>query len=205
MNARINFLGRLPTNCVVAFSGGVDSVAVADFLLAGKKKIMLAFFHHGTDSSSFGEEVARTFAKDRQIDIVVGHISGIRGKDASLEEFWRDKRYEFLSSFDKTVVTAHHLDDAVETWIFSALHGRAKLIPYRRNNVIRPFLVTEKRVLRNWCSRRSLTWVEDASNDDDRYMRNLIRHRIMPEALKVNPGLRKTLRKKYTSKEFCLV
>jgi tRNA(Ile)-lysidine synthase len=95
------------------------------------------------------------------------------------------------------VVTAHHLDDAVETWVFTSLHGESRLIPYSRGNVIRPFLLTPKSELVSWCERRGLAWSEDPSNTDTAYMRNLIRHKILPEALKVNPGLRTVVRKKY--------
>ena len=52
----IKFLGELPRKCVVAFSGGVDSVAVADFLLNGGRDVTLAFFHHGTPTSTAAEE-----------------------------------------------------------------------------------------------------------------------------------------------------
>ena len=48
----IRFLGEIPNKCTVAFSGGVDSVAVVDFLLNGRKQIDLAFFHHGTKTST---------------------------------------------------------------------------------------------------------------------------------------------------------
>jgi tRNA(Ile)-lysidine synthase len=95
------------------------------------------------------------------------------------------------------VVTGHHLGDAIETWIFTSLHGDSKLIPYSRGNVIRPFLITPKEEIRSWASRRNLTWIEDESNIDPRYMRNRIRMHIVPEALKVNPGLGTVIRKKY--------
>jgi tRNA(Ile)-lysidine synthase len=94
-------------------------------------------------------------------------------------------------------VTGHHLGDAIETWIFTSLHGESKLIPYSRGNVIRPFLITPKEEIRDWASRRGLSWIEDESNSDPKYMRNLIRMAIVPEALKVNPGLGKVIRKKY--------
>ena len=195
----IRFIGKLPMRCVVAFSGGIDSVAVADFLLAGRRDVTLAFFHHGTDASSAGEEFSRTFAKERGVDLVVGSISSFRSKRSgeSHEEYWREARYDFLDCFSDPVITAHHLDDAVETWIFSSLHGEGKVIPYRRGGVIRPFLVTPKSDLTDWCSRRGLAWVEDPSNGDPRFMRNLIRRDIVPHALRVNPGIRTVIRKKY--------
>jgi tRNA(Ile)-lysidine synthase len=193
----IHFLGQLPKKCVVAFSGGVDSVAVTDFLLNGKRDITLAFFHHGTETSDTASRWVGEFAEARGLRLVRGSLTDSRPKGVSQEEFWRDQRYAFLESFQDPVVTAHHLDDAVETWIFSSLHGESKLIPYSRGNVIRPFLTTPKSELVSWATRRDLTWTEDASNCDVRYMRNLIRHTIVPQALKVNPGLRTVVKKKY--------
>jgi tRNA(Ile)-lysidine synthase len=184
---------------VVAFSGGVDSVAVTDFLLNGKRDVSLAFFHHGTPTSDQVLPFVESFARERGLRLDVGRLTQDRPPRESLEEFWRNQRYSFLDSFSDPVVTAHHLDDAVETWIFSSLHGDSKLIPYRRGNIVRPFLVSPKDELRSWATRRSLKWMDDSSNDDTRFVRNRIRKEIVPQALIVNPGLRTVLRKKYLS------
>jgi tRNA(Ile)-lysidine synthase len=193
----IRFIGKLPRKCVLAFSGGVDSVAVADFLLNGKRDVHLAFFHHGTDASNVAEEFVRKFADNRKLSLSTGRINRDRRSDESPEEFWRNERYRFLETYDFPVVTAHHLDDAVETWLFNCIHGNPRTIPYRRNNIIRPFLTTPKSELIAWCKRKNLVWEEDLSNHDTKYMRNLIRHKILPEALKVNPGIHSVVKKMY--------
>lgn len=193
----IRFLGKLPSKCVVAFSGGVDSVAVTDFLLNGKRDVHLAFFHHGTKTSDEAEKFVKEFSRQRSLTLTIGRISNEKPPGDSMEEYWRKERYRFLSMYDCPVVTAHHLDDAVESWIFNSLHGKPHTIPYSNRNVVRPFLVTPKSELIDWCTRRGLSWVEDTSNSDIAYMRNLIRHRIVPEALKVNPGLRTVVKKMY--------
>lgn len=192
----IRFLGDLPANCTVAFSGGVDSVAAADFLLNGKKSVNLAFFDHGTETSKDARKFVEKFASIRGLELIVGKIEREKKKDESLEEYWRNERYHFFSKFEQ-VITAHHLDDAVETWIFTSLHGESKLIPHKNGNVIRPFLITPKSEMISWCSRKNLEWVEDATNFDLRHPRNRIRHQILPQALLVNPGLHKVVKKKY--------
>lgn len=197
----IRFLGKLPPKCVVAFSGGIDSVVVTDFLLNGKRSVHLAFFDHGTPASKTAKEFVRNFAKERSLTLSVGSLSRNRSSDESQEEFWRNERYRFLDLYDFPVVTAHHLDDAVETWIFNSLHGKPRILPYSRGNVIRPFLITPKSELCSWAERKGLTWCEDESNTDTRYMRNRIRHNIVPEALKVNPGLHTVVKKMYSSNE----
>jgi tRNA(Ile)-lysidine synthase TilS/MesJ len=75
------------------------------------------------------------------------------------------------------------------------LHGKHHTIPLRHANVVRPFLTTPKREFVSWCERKNVPWCEDSSNQDTRYMRNLIRHRIVPEALIVNPGLHTVVKK----------
>jgi tRNA(Ile)-lysidine synthase len=193
----LKFIGDLPRKCTIAFSGGIDSVVISDFLLNGKRDVQLAFFHHGTINSERAEDFVRKFAEERRVPLKVGRINSEKSRGLSPEEFWRNERYAFLESLGGPVVTGHHLGDAIETWIFTSLHGESKLIPYSRGNVIRPFLVTPKEEIRSWASRRNLPWIEDESNGDPRYMRNRIRMNIVPEALKVNPGLGTVIRKKY--------
>jgi len=84
----------------------------------------------------------------------------------------------------------------VETWIWSSLNGTAKIIPYRRGNVVRPFRSTRKRDLQLWAHLNNVPYVEDDSNLDTCYTRNYIRHEMMPHVLKVNPGIHKTIKKK---------
>lgn len=197
----IRFIRKLPRKCVVAFSGGVDSVAVTDFLLNGKRDVHLAFFHHGTKTSDNAEKFAKEFSKERNLNLSIGRISGEKPPGESMEEHWRNERYRFLSMYNFPVITAHHLGDAVETWIFNSLHGNPRILPYQRDNIIRPFLITPKSELIEWAERKRLKWVEDESNNDLKYMRNLIRHKIVPEAMKVNPGLDKVVKKMYIKEE----
>jgi len=195
----IRYIGQLPEKCTIAFSGGVDSVAIADFLVRGRKHVQLAFFHHGTETSTRSEEFVKNFAKERGLSLSIGRLERHKPQGTSQEEFWRNERYKFLEIYDWPVITAHHLDDAVETWVFNSLHGNPRLIPYRRGNVVRPFLITPKEELRDWCTRKDLTWIEDESNSDTKFMRNYIRHELLPKAYHVNPGLRTVIFKKYLS------
>ncbi|HSH25599.1 MAG TPA: ATP-binding protein, partial [Massilibacterium sp.] len=87
-------------------------------------------------------------------------------------------------------------DDAVEWWVFSSLHGEGKVMPYQNKNVIRPFLTTTRRDLHSWAERKGVEYLQDPANQDEKYMRSIIRHKIVPEALRVNPGLHTVLRKK---------
>lgn len=189
----IKLLFPVPRKITVAFSGGVDSVAITDFL-SKNHEVSCAFFHHGTQASQQALGFVQDFCNRRAIQLTVGYLNGTRPKNKSMEEFWREHRYEFLSQFP-VVVTGHHLDDCVETYIWSALHGEGKIIPRTRNNVIRPFLLTPKQEFVSWCTRKNLEWVDDPSNQDTDYMRNYIRLNLLPHAYRVNPGLRKVVKK----------
>jgi len=194
----IRIIGKIPKRVSIAFSGGVDSVVFADFLLKGNRKVDLLFFDHDTNTSRQAQGFVEEYAKENNLDLSVGRVTGTRGKQ-SLEEFWRNERYRFLQSLEKRfIITCHHLDDAVETWVMSALHGRPKLIPYQREgtNIFRPFLMTDKTTILNFAKKNNLTWSEDPSNLNTSFVRNHIRHNMMPMILKVNPGIRTTMRKK---------
>jgi tRNA(Ile)-lysidine synthase len=195
----IKLLNSLPKKLTVALSGGVDSMALLDFL-SRKHDVNAAFFHHGTENSAKAWEFVSSFCEQRKINLKTGLIgSPDRKKGQSKEEHWREQRYTFLSSCE-TVVTGHNLDDCVETWVWSSLHGTPKLIPYSRGNVLRPLLCTRKAKLIEWCQKNNVPWVEDQSNTDTKYTRNFIRHELMGGILKVNPGIHKLIHKKIVEK-----
>lgn len=191
----LQLICKVPRKVTVAVSGGVDSMAALSFL-SYNHSVDVAFFHHGTKNSDIALKFLTEELKSYKItDFKVGHIDGNAPITGSKEEHWRNERYKFLSQFE-TVVTAHHLDDVAETWIWSSLHGQSKLIPTERNNVIRPFLLCRKFDLEQWATKKSVKYVTDESNKDLSFTRNYIRHELMPYALKVNPGLHTMLRKK---------
>lgn len=191
----ISLLGKVPRHVTVACSGGVDSVVLLDFL-SNNHRVDVAFFHHGTETSEIALGFIEAECNRRMLKLHVGSISDATCPSGySKEEYWREERYKFLEKFD-TVATAHHLDDVVETWVWSSLHGQSKLLPYRRSNVIRPLLLNRKYELEQWASKKRLNYVFDKSNNDVQYMRNYIRHNMMDHVLKVNPGIHTLLRKK---------
>jgi tRNA(Ile)-lysidine synthase len=192
----IKLLHKLPRNITVAFSGGVDSVAALDFLNKNHD-INAAFFHHGTDASDQALEFVVDFCQSRNIELRTRYITGTKPKNESWEEYWRNKRYEFFEQFDY-VVTGHHLNDCIETYIWSSMHGTPKVIPDTRKNVHRPFLLNTKQTFIDWCNNKGLTWVEDDSNQDDRYMRNYIRNNVVQHVYHINPGIEKVVRKLIT-------
>jgi len=186
---------KIPRKTTIAFSGGVDSVAVADFLRSNHE-VTLLFVDHKTETSEKALYLVQQLAKIWNVPLLIRRINGIKDNRQSQEEFWRNERYKIFNEVKEPVITCHHLDDCVETWVWSSMHGCSKLIPRTNKNVIRPFLTTRKQEFVSWCVRKELTWSEDESNYDTSFIRNHIRHKMMPDILKVNPGIHKTIRRK---------
>ena len=189
----IQLLHKLPRKLTVAFSGGVDSVAIMDFL-GNNHELTAAFFHHGTDVSDNAYDFVHFYCRDRNIPLKVGYMRDQKPKDESWEEHWRNQRYKFLAEFEY-VVTGHHLNDCIETYIWSAMHGNPRVIPDTRKNVHRPFLLNPKQTFIDWCNNKGLTWREDWTNADDKYMRNYIRKNVVEHAYHINPGIEKVVKK----------
>ena len=188
--------GKLPREVFVACSGGVDSMAVVDFLKRNHD-VTVCYFDHGTVHSVYAREFVAQYCTDNNLPIMIGTIGYARAEPGqSKEEFWRNERYKFLHGMNAEIITAHHLDDCVETWVWSSMHGTGKIIPYRNRNVIRPFRGTRKRDFQMWCDLKNVPYIEDDSNTDVCYTRNYIRHEMMPHVLRVNPGIHKTIAKK---------
>jgi tRNA(Ile)-lysidine synthase len=137
----------------------------------------------------------RHFSDQTGISLEIGKISQEMPKKGSPEEFWRTERYNFLEQFNLPIATAHNLNDCVETWLFSSIRGLPKIIPYRRNQIFRPFLMVSKSEIKKWAFKWNVPYVYDPSNEDIDYTRNLIRHELMPSVLKVNPGIENMLRR----------
>lgn len=192
----IKVQGKLPRKLYLACSGGIDSMAALHFL-RNNHDVTVLHYNHGTEHGSKASEFMLNYCYDNDIDVYPGSLRVDVTPKGNKEEFWREHRYKFLDQFtDAPVITCHHLDDCVETWVWSSLHGEGKIIPYRRNNVIRPFRLNRKRDLELWAAMHNVPFVEDDSNADLRYTRNYIRHEMMHNVLRVNPGIYKTIKKK---------
>lgn len=192
----IRLLGKLPQpEVLVACSGGVDSVVAWDFLNR-TRKTEIVFFHHGTRDSHLAFEFLNTHHQFSKTKIHTMRLETQKPRGLSWEEFWRIERLRYLNSFNRPVVLGHHLDDALETYVWRMCNGRADTIPYRNQNLIRPFLLNTKQEMIAWAKKKGLVWVEDQSNENTKYTRNFIRKNVIPGLLTVNPGLHKIVARK---------
>jgi len=161
----------------LAVSGGVDSMAVVDFL-SRKHDITIAHFNHRTQNGEKAAQFVSKYCSDNNIPMLYGSPRSQKGSKESQEEYWRRERYEFLSGLGP-VITCHHLDDCVETYLFSCLRGFQSVIPYSKGNVIRPFLLNEKSEFEKWCEDKEVPFIQDESNNSVDYSRNLLRLLLM--------------------------
>ncbi len=190
----IKLLGNVPKGEFgIACSGGVDSMAILDFLIKGRHNPYVIYFNHNTEHGSEAEKFVTNYCEENNLKLFIGRTD--LNPKSNKEKVWSDLRYEYFSQFDFPIITCHHLDDCVETYIFSCLRGFQSVIPYSKGNVIRPFLLNEKKVFESWCEQKGVPFIQDESNFSTDYSRNKIRHNIVPEALIVNPGLKTVVKK----------
>ena len=190
----IKVLGDIPKGEFgIACSGGVDSMAILDFLIKGRYNPHVLYFNHNTEHGYEAEKFITKYCEDNGLKLSIGRTD--LKPETNKEKIWSDLRYQFFSEFGFPVITCHHLNDCVETYLFSCLRGFQSVIPYSKVNVIRPFLLNEKSVFERWCDKNLVPFIQDESNDCLDYSRNRIRHQIVPEALLVNPGLKTVIRK----------
>lgn len=187
--------GKLPRKISVAVSGGVDSMVVLDFLRRNHH-VQVLHYNHSTGHSDEAEAFVTRYCSDKGISFLKDKCKITAPLGRSRECFWREQRYKFFDKHNNyPLVMAHTLDDCVENWIFTSLNGASRIIPYRRNHVVRPFRKTRKRDLELWAHMNNVSYVTDPSNNDISFRRNYIRHKLMPHALEVNPGLFKMISK----------
>ena len=191
---------------LVAISAGIDSVVLTHILNALNYQVALAHVNYqlrGIDSDK-DEAFVKDFASDLQLPVFVHKIDTETyavDKKVSIQMAARKIRYEWFAKLIQEkdydfVVTAHHLDDVIETFFInlnrsSGLDGFTG-IPQRNGQVIRPLLSFSREDLVAYATQNELNWREDASNATTKYLRNSIRHNLIPVLTAINPEFRKS-------------
>ena len=177
----------------LACSGGVDSMVILNFLLNGNYNPHILYFNHNTEHGDKAEKFITEYCNSNNLKLSIGRTE--LKPTSNKEKIWSNLRYEFFSQFDFPIITCHHLDDCVETYLFSCLRGFQSVIPYSKGHIIRPFLLNEKSEFEKWAKDKGVPFIQDESNNSVEYSRNRIRHNIVPEALLVSPGLKTIVKK----------
>ncbi len=197
---------------IVAVSGGADSLCLLHLLhtLCGRNKrypiiqLHVAHLNHQLRSEASAQDaiVVAQLAESWGLPSTIG-VTDVpmlaRAEHRSLEDAARTARYRFLREVaqGQPIAVAHHQDDQVETLLLHWLRGggidsMVGLQP-RQQDIIRPLLSITHAEALAYCQQRGLTPLEDASNTDTRFLRNRIRHELLPLLESMNPGFRATL------------
>lgn len=189
---------------ICAVSGGKDSMAMLHVLydLAPKLDIKLSAAHLN--------HRLRGAESQRDADFVAAHCQAlgipclVDEADVSayaadhgigMEEAARTLRYDFLKRIDPTakIATAHTAEDNLETVLMhllrgSGLHGLSGIPPVR-GQIIRPLLSVSRAQIETYLNQKDIPHVEDSTNASDDYLRNRLRHHVLPLLLEENPSL----------------
>lgn len=187
---------------ICAISGGADSVALlfGMYLLREKLGITLSaahFNHHlRGEESNRDEQFVRDFCDRYDIPLTVGEAEVKPGKKG-LEAAAREARYDFFATLSGKIATAHTADDNAETLLMhlvrgTGLRGLGGISPVNRN-VIRPMLAVTRDEVLAFVQEYALSYVEDSSNKTDAFLRNRLRHHVMPLLKQENPRLAQNL------------
>ncbi len=197
---------------VIAYSGGRDSTVLLDLArrlrdarAPGWRKLLAAHVHHGLlpQADDWAAHCERVCAEwDIPIDVRRASVAhGHRGIEAAA----RDARYAALAAAARErgarfVLTAHHLDDRIETFLLQWLRGAGvdglAAMPAARAfdadlTLLRPLLAVPRESIERYARARELPFVEDPSNADTRLARNALRARVIPELEAIRSGFRR--------------
>jgi len=187
----------------LAVSGGLDSVAMA--WLFHRAGLDFSLLH--MNFSLRGRESDEDEVFVRALGVSMGREVRVKRVDTraytlekgiSIQEAARELRYQWFTEVcaaeSGLVAVAHHRDDELETFFINLLRGTGLkgLTGYaaRSGNILRPMLFTGRRAIEAWARKEGIRWREDSSNSSDKYLRNRIRHDLLPLLEDLRPGSR---------------
>ena len=183
---------------LLAVSGGVDSMVLADLFQVSGLKFQVAHinYHLRNEDSNLDQKLVSDFCERYQIPFHLYEVSAEDQKpENSIQNWARELRYQFFRKIQKEqnleyLVTAHHLNDQLETFIInlskaSGIKGLSG-IPANDNNIIRPLLNFSKEEIYEFAEENNVEFREDKSNQKTDYLRNKVRHNVVPELEKIN-------------------
>lgn len=178
----------LPNKCWVAVSGGMDSMAALHWLNKAKKVSgVLHVNHHTGEFSTKAQTLVAEQARYLRLPVAT---MDYHDPDKS-EEAMRNARYQWFNAMShENIVVAHNMNDCLEEYIMCTMkRGYIGTIPYRHGNVIRPFRKWKRADIACYAIINKIKFINDPSNTDTNYMRNHIRHNIVPQVTWLNYGI----------------
>ena len=193
---------------ILGISGGADSVCLMHVLLAIGYSFELAHcnFNLRGEESDADEDFVKELAKNHQLKIHVKQFDTLAyaaENKISTQMAARDLRYAWfdkllIKSSAKYLAIAHHANDDVETFFINLVRGSGLKgflgIKEKNNVIVRPLLSVSRLEIEQYLKDRDLVFREDSSNASVKYLRNKIRHELMPLLAEMNPSIQQTVK-----------
>lgn len=207
INTNFSFLKE--KKLLIAISGGIDSVVLTHLLYQLNQNISLAHcnFQLRNDQSNLDELFVKNLGNSLNISVLSTKFETKKyalEHKLSIQLAARELRYNWFDTLVKKyhfdyVLTGHHADDNLETFLINLTRGSGldglKGIPSVNGKIIRPLLIFSRKEIQEFASKNNIEWREDTSNYETKYVRNKIRHQIIPVLKELNPNLLKTHQK----------
>lgn len=201
INTHFPFLKE--SKLLLAISGGLDSVVLMHLCNQLKLQISLAHcnFKLRNEESDLDEEFVINISQTSSNQIFTKFFNTelvAKKEKISIQIAARELRYNWFQELAKKhqfefVLTAHHLDDSLETFLINVTRGSGLEgftgIPAKNGNIIRPLLPFSRAEILGYAMENQLEWREDSSNSSTKYLRNKIRHQVIPILKEINPSL----------------
>ncbi|WP_370640660.1 tRNA lysidine(34) synthetase TilS [Flavobacterium sp. SM15] len=187
---------------LLAISGGIDSMVLLHLLKQLNFDISVAHcnFKLRGEESDGDEAFVKLICENFNVVFFVNHFNTkeyASSHKQSIQLAARQLRYDWFDellekeSFDY-LLTAHHLDDSAETFLINFTRGTGLEgligIPQMNNKIVRPLLVFSREEIENYAKESNIKWREDSSNTSDKYLRNKLRHDVIPILKELNPS-----------------
>jgi tRNA(Ile)-lysidine synthase len=194
---------------LLAVSGGIDSIVMAELFAKAKINFGIAHVNFGLrgEESNADEVFVKKWAVKNKVPFYTTTFetaSYAEKNKLTIQVAARILRYTWFEELLNTyqfnyLATAHHLNDSAETMLMNlakgtgiaGLHG----ILSKRGKIIRPLLFANKEMILDYVVENQLIWREDSSNESQKYQRNFIRQEIIPQFKEINPNFEETIEK----------
>lgn len=191
---------------LIAVSGGIDSMVLVHLLYQLKLDISVAHcnFNLRGKESDEDTEFVKSECTNYNIKLFVNHFETKEYANLhklSIQVAARQLRYDWFNEllekegFD-FLLTAHHLDDSIETFLINFTRGTGLEgltgIPQQNDKIVRPLLPFSREEIEDYAKENDIKWREDSSNTSDKYLRNKLRHNVIPILKELNPGFTDT-------------
>ncbi|WP_339893670.1 tRNA lysidine(34) synthetase TilS [uncultured Algibacter sp.] len=198
---RLGFLNQ--SKLLIAISGGIDSVVLTHLCHKLGLNISLAHcnFNLRGKESDADEGFVLELAENLELEVFVQRFdTELYAKDnkRSIQMAARELRYSWFSELAEQlkfdfILTAHHADDNLETFLINFTRGTGLEgltgIPEVNDKFVRPLLSFSSKVIETYARTNNIKWRDDSSNKSVKYLRNKLRHEVVPILKEINPGL----------------